>query len=486
MLPTICEDYTIEWFGSLGAVALNTVHDTTMLVASICATPVCFWSGDTNTNDASSILTALNCVHRLRTIAPEDFMTLYELFAEMQPTQPSLRAVLSYFGGTSTILFLPQIFSVSLLDIQERHHMAERLFVAHFERIFSSGTPEPVLLRLFLSMAQFQSVDVAFIHKVAKASVPYKQNMQAFLQSDKLDPNYCPFPGDYEGCLLVVACRGGHADVVEVLLQYSSLQITIAALLAADAHGHLPIVLRVLEHIYTLQYVDDPGLVRLACAHGHTRLVVRFIDSGSIYVKRADVLSVACANGQTGVVALLLPPERRVRRRVYNAMLSIAARKGHVGIVRVLLLLTRVTGEEETVGNYYTVMEEASRGGHCEIVSLFLRDSSYVCNHALVLASRNGHTMVVKQLLANGRFTSFSLYASALEEACTYGREDCVRLLLSDSRMVDVNRLPYALLCAHGRIEILRLLRQYQCCTHMLRNPNDMSRTPIVAAPCHP
>ena len=284
MLPTISEDYAVEWFGSLGATAVNnTLHDTANVVSRICATTVCFWRGDNSvhSNDTSAIVTAVNFVRRLRTIAPEDFMSLYDLFSGIPtaPTQSGLRAVLYYIGGTSTTLFLPHIFAV-LRDEpgQCETLVAERLFVAHFERIFSSGERQPVLLRLFLSMAQFVPVDVAFVHHVAKASIPCICNIQAFLRSGKMDPNYREVPEQYDDCLLVLACEGGYGDVADVLLQHGPVEgMLVAAILVADARGHPHIVQLLFAHFMTVQFVDNREIFLLACAYGHTGLISRFM-----------------------------------------------------------------------------------------------------------------------------------------------------------------------------------------------------------------
>ena len=124
-------------------------------------------------------------------------MSLSVMFSTMQtpPTKRSLRTVLSYFGGTSTTLFLPRIFA-NIDALSHKHQLAEQLFDAHFERIFSSREHEPVLLRTV---------------PTDKGRQP---NKGMCLQSNIMDPNCNEF-GD---SLLVLACEGGHRTVVEVLL----------------------------------------------------------------------------------------------------------------------------------------------------------------------------------------------------------------------------------------------------------------------------
>ena len=104
----------MEWFGSLATTVLNTMD--TILVDKVCTNPVYFWREEHSGHhmyDKSNILVALHFVRTIRTIAPEDVMSLSVMFSTMQtpPTKRSLRTVLSYSGGTSTTLFLPCIFA---------------------------------------------------------------------------------------------------------------------------------------------------------------------------------------------------------------------------------------------------------------------------------------------------------------------------------------------------------------------------------------
>jgi hypothetical protein len=270
VLSTIREDYASEWFGSLAASWLDT-RGTTLTAEKIRATPMYCWRGQQNTtvDHPHTIETALQFVRAIRTIAPEDFVAVYDLFSVHRPTEHGLRAVLSYIGGTSTTLFLLPLF-------HDRPN--QQVFITHFERIFASSVPEPVLLRLLLSMVP--DSDPAFVYWAARLSIACVQHMEVFLQSGKLDPNY--YGG--ENSLLVLACLGAHHAVVEALVTRSSRELVIVALQVATRGS---IVLLLLQRLFGTPFVDDRDILLSASTHGHIATIHRFLQHQSAHIDAA-------------------------------------------------------------------------------------------------------------------------------------------------------------------------------------------------------
>ena len=234
MLATIREDYATEWLGSFAATWFGTRGCTTISVELIRKAPVCIWRGQEKTLDTTKINTALQFVREICAIAPENFAAIHTLFCRTRPSKASLRTVLSYIGGTSTTLFLLPIFGGIVPEKQIAHH----LFTEHFERVFGSGEPQPVVLRMFLSMVPRESPEKAFVHRIASASLACVQNMQVFIQSHFVDPGY-----GGEKSLLVLACTGGHYAVVEALLPRCPRELVLTALRVANHQTIVPLLL---------------------------------------------------------------------------------------------------------------------------------------------------------------------------------------------------------------------------------------------------
>jgi ankyrin repeat protein len=151
----------------------------------------------------------------------------------------------------------------------------------------------------------------------------------------------------------------------------------------------------------------------------------------------------AVVRGDGDEVARLLDAEphlleARDARRDDATLLGVAAQKGHVGVVR--LLLGRGT-EVNAAGRFgYTALHEAAVTGHEEVVNVLLSsgaDSSIKTNNgctALMWASCRGHVGVVKQLLQHmqgrGLNERDSLGRTAVWLTCWHGYVEVLRLLL--------------------------------------------------------
>ena len=213
MFSTTRADYGKDWLGSTAATWLDRIGD---------STPMCGPGVDD---------VALQFVRSIRAIRPEDYLSLYALVSTQKPTEASLRRVLSYIDGTPTTLSILWIFEHvdGPYTRRQKNQVADNLFSLLFHTMFISGTPNTVLLRVFLSMARHQ--DPSFFHQAARASIGCVQTMQVLLQSNRVDPNYGDSPAD---SLLVLACMGAHHTVVGLLVTRSHREIIMAALRVAE------------------------------------------------------------------------------------------------------------------------------------------------------------------------------------------------------------------------------------------------------------
>jgi ankyrin repeat protein len=108
----------------------------------------------------------------------------------------------------------------------------------------------------------------------------------------------------------------------------------------------------------------------------------------------------------------------------------------------------------------------ASKKGHKGVVELLLKDARVNpadhTNHAIQLASFNGHKEVVELLLQDTRVDPSDLRNRAIQLACKSGNTSIVKLLLQDKRVDPSaeNNSSMQLACSNGHNEIVELLLQ--------------------------
>ncbi|KAJ7851183.1 hypothetical protein B0H13DRAFT_2674322 [Mycena leptocephala] len=264
------------------------------------------------------------------------------------------------------------------------------------------------------------------------------------------------------------------------------------ALWAASHHGHTDIVRLLLangavlrEHDEDQELVDEDE---------------EWVDEDSEEQVEDNALSVACMEGHTEIVRLLIASSVNVntRNRDYGSALQAACQKGHTEIVR--LLITNNADIEMPEGGPLAAacggghIDIASSRGCIEIVHLLLDKGAdvntthkyihddYDLYTALMAASFYGHIGIKSSigdsvLLRLHRHRPLLLESGArieekaLEAACAGGDLNIVRLLFERQAEHNINSLHDALQaacdngtwmlcisCSEGHIEIVRLL----------------------------
>ena len=124
------------------------------------------------------------------------------------------------------------------------------------------------------------------------------------------------------------------------------------------------------------------------------------------------------------------------------------------------------TGVDPSDNDNYAI-REASRNGHTEVVKLLLADPkvdpSASNNDAIRWASQNGHTEVVKLLLTDHRVDPATWNNEPIRYASQNGHAEVVKLLLADPRVDPSAENNYAIKLAtrNGHSEVVKLLLEY-------------------------
>lgn len=190
---------------------------------------------------------------------------------------------------------------------------------------------------------------------------------------------------------LVMACRNGHYDVAEYLIERCNADIeqpgsvvfdgeTIEGappLWCAAAAGHIPVVRLLVKHGANVNSTTRTNStpLRAACFDGHFEIVKFLVDHG------ADI-EVANRHGHT--------------------CLMIACYKGHFRIAKFLLGLDANVNRKSVKGN--TALHDCAESGSLEILKLLIEHGAKMDVDSygmtpLLAASVTGHTHIVEYLI---------------------------------------------------------------------------------------
>lgn len=267
------------------------------------------------------------------------------------------------------------------------------------------------------------SIDNGFTALMLATKKGYNEVVKKLLADNRIDINIKNNSGR---TAFEIAVEQGHASVVELLLEKTNNQQLNNALILAVQKGHINIVEILLEKM--TQTFDFAARIKIyneallfAALNGHVDIVKLLIEKGANNFE--DALTVAVKKQQMQVVNFLLNTEnfnngfleeiinillKTSSEQDANTILYLAAKKGHIGIVNLLLNSTQ------------TKIDVNSKNGKGET--------------ALMWASLEGHIDIVRALLAqqniDPNIRSNNKKHSALSLAVMAGREDVVQALL--------------------------------------------------------
>ena len=240
---------------------------------------------------------------------------------------------------------------------------------------------------------------------------------------------------------LAWACDHGDVTVVNQLLNAGAVinmpgeQMGVSALWAAASCCHTEIVQHLLEHGAEVNWQSETRGTTLytSAANFSLDIVHLLLQNGAdVNLKggwHIRPLNVAAYAGAIDIVELLLQQDIEVDPDDdyrYGSALGAAARRGYADIVR--LLLQRGWDVNRKIKTYNSPLVAAATYGHTEVVQVLqeqeLEGTSKI--QALEIASKNGRTEVVKQLLDQSPHLP---HQKAFHSAASYGRDDVLELL---------------------------------------------------------
>ena len=320
------------------------------------------------------------------------------------------------------------------------------------------------------------------------------RRLKQLLRYGKIDINM----GSQYGTLLNYASYNGHAGIVRELLSMPGIDVNLAhqtgmtPLYFAAQEGHVEVVKLLLAargiNVNLSAYTWATPLYH-AAQEGHVEVVKLLLAAPGINVNSTQMagatpLCIAVQEGQVVVVKLLLdaPTIRIDTRKTGGATpLIIAAAYGFSRIVE--QLIKRGANVNLMLDPGSTALGIAARSGHVEVVRVLLQAPAIEVNHttksvttALAFACEKGHQDVVTLLLEKGADPNIAHEnaITALHLACLNGRTGIVEILLNAGADMDGeiavetadtdtdSYTPYGIAELMGRREIMTLLEQHR------------------------
>ncbi|XP_067003505.2 ankyrin repeat domain-containing protein 17 isoform X3 [Anabrus simplex] len=180
---------------------------------------------------------------------------------------------------------------------------------------------------------------------------------------------------------LTLACCGGFTDVADFLIK-AGADIELGAstpLMEAAQEGHLELVKYLLEASADVHATTQTGDTALtyACENGHTDVADLLLQYGADLEHESEggrtPLMKACRAGHLCTVQFLISKRADVNRQTTNndhTPLSLACAGGHLAVVE--LLLAQSADPFHKLKDNSTMLIEAAKGGHTNVVQLLL------------------------------------------------------------------------------------------------------------------
>ncbi|EFX74179.1 fem-1-like protein [Daphnia pulex] len=192
---------------------------------------------------------------------------------------------------------------------------------------------------------------------------------------------------------MLMACRNGHLDVVEYLVERCGADIEQAGSVTFDG-----------------ETIEGAPPLWVAAAAGHVH-IVRFLVRGGASVNcttktNSTPLRAACFDGHFEIVKYLVDhgADMEVANRHGHTCLMIACYKGHLKIARYLIELAADVNRKSVKGN--TALHDCAESGSLEILQLLLASGAKMVVDSygmtpLLAAAVSGHTHIVEYIVHN-------------------------------------------------------------------------------------
>lgn len=196
--------------------------------------------------------------------------------------------------------------------------------------------------------------------------------------------------------------------------------------LAAAEHGDVNVIKKILAH----SCVDANSIaIDLAARAGHVEVVRLLLKDGRINPGADDNYAIrwAARRGHTEVVRLLLEDGRVDPTDVNDEAIRLAIQKGHVEIVKLLIEHGCDPDDSNSIAT-------AAERGHTDMVKLLLH---YVSPRAIDIGTvvADGYTEIVRLLLDDEQFDPCVESNVALRTAIAYDHAEILEMLMADPRV---------------------------------------------------
>jgi ankyrin repeat protein len=262
-------------------------------------------------------------------------------------------------------------------------------------------------------------------------------------------------------------CLAGDIERAREVLANPQLSTIKAALSDASRNGRGDIVEMLSADTRFDPFVDGDEAFRVACEYGKTKIVSQLLANARMSFPTPNgpiaALTAAALAGQCDVVDMLVRDPRvhpggdrsfaleyyclagdAVRAKevlddpkpvCLNAALLAVSKRGHVGILKLLLADPRV----DPAANDNAAIQASSENGHAEVVKLLLTDPrvdpAADDNYSVQMSGAKGHAEVVRLLLADPRVDPAANDNFAVQRSSEHGHVEVVKLLLADPRV---------------------------------------------------
>lgn len=187
------------------------------------------------------------------------------------------------------------------------------------------------------------------------------------------------------------ACRNGHFEVVEYLIEYCAANIEQTGLVNFEGEN-----------------IEGAPPLWCASAAGHLKIVKYLVSKGanvnSTTKSNSTALRAACFDGHVEIVKFLVENNANIEiaNRHGHTCLMIACYKGHFVIAKYLIMKGADLNRKSVKGN--TALHDCAECGSLEIMKLLLSHNAKMAPDAyqmtpLLAAAVTGHSAIVEYLL---------------------------------------------------------------------------------------